>query len=90
MPIRDFDAKDVNDNRLNIIMVSLFAILFVLICFCLPESEMEKSVKSGEKILTCEFSDGWRDVPSEKIVGYNDETGYWSFTNGYAKNCEVQ
>jgi len=78
------------NNQVNYILITFLTIFFILIVFCFPESEIEKSVKSGDKTLTCEFSDGWRDVPPEKIVGYNDETGYWSLTNGYAKNCEVQ
>lgn len=42
-------------------------------------------VKSGEKILVCEFKDGTREVNPSKIKNYSN--GTWHFTNGHASNC---
>ena len=74
----------------NIIIV-IFVLIFVMLVLpsVFVDNKIVKEVKTGEKTLTCEFSDGWRDVPKEKIIGLNDNNGYWEFTNGYARNCEA-
>ena len=52
--------------------------------------EIVKQVKSGDKTLYCLFSDGWREVPKEKVIDRETENGYWIFDNGYAKTCKVR
>ena len=77
-------------EKLSRNMLIGFPILLLVLMIFLPEPQIVQDVKSGDKVLTCEFSDGWRVIPKDKIVGLNDENGYWSFTNGFARNCEVQ
>lgn len=48
-----------------------------------------QKLQSGEYKLECMFSDGWKDIPKDKIVGIDDEKGYFLFTNGYARTCKV-
>jgi hypothetical protein len=40
--------------------------------------------------LVCEFRDGVRVVPKDKIVAYDDERDVWAFTNGSAHNCWIE
>ena len=51
------------------------------------EAAMISKVKSGELILTCLFSNGWRVVPAEQVTGF--EHGYWKFDNGAASSCTL-
>ena len=74
--------------ELFIVIIGAIGIFMVLVLLSQP-TQIENDVKNGTKTLSCEFSDGWRDVPKEKIMGLNDETGYWYFTNGSARNCEI-
>lgn len=46
--------------------------------------------KTGQLVLECQMKDGWEVIDPDKIKGFDDETGYFYFTNGYAKNCEVE
>ena len=39
--------------------------------------------------LVCQFKDGVRIVPKNKIVAYIDDKDTWSFTDGWAKNCSI-
>ena len=40
--------------------------------------------------LVCDFSDGYREVPKSKIIALDDESGYWVFSNGSAKDCTIE
>ena len=53
-------------------------------------SKVEKDVKSGKAILYCQFKDGYRAVDPKKVVSFDDESGCWAFTNGWACNCDVE
>jgi len=81
--------SQINFKKVSYYVVSIM-VLFSLIAILSKPSQIEIDVKSGTKTLTCEFADGWREIEPEKVVGFNDENGYWTFTNGYAKNCEVR
>ena len=39
--------------------------------------------------LICQFEDGVRIVPKNKIVAYIDDENTWSFTDGWASNCSI-
>jgi hypothetical protein len=39
--------------------------------------------------LTCYIDNEYKVIDPDKIVDYNDEQCYWIFTNGSAKNCEL-
>ncbi len=39
--------------------------------------------------LVCQFKDGTRIVPKNKIVAYDGEKDVWGFTNGWASNCSI-
>jgi len=68
--------------------IIVFALLFA-IGYILPENEAVSNVKSGNWELTCQFSDGWRTIPKDKVVDLDDVSGTWIFTNGSAKHCEI-
>ena len=53
------------------------------------EPQIVTDIKNGDKQLECLFGDGWRTIPKEKFVGINDVNGYYLFTNGSAKTCEI-
>ena len=72
------------------LILSISVILGILIIMNLYiEPQLLKDVKSGKYTLTCQFKDEWRDISKDMIVNYNEDSGYWEFKNGYAKNCEV-
>jgi len=45
--------------------------------------------KNGELTLQCNINGTLKTIDPEKIQGFDDETGYFYFSNGYAKNCIV-
>jgi hypothetical protein len=55
------------------------------------EPQIVTDIKNGDKQLECNFNDGWRLVDGSKVVGIDDNSNRWIFTNGSvaAKNCEV-
>ena len=69
-------------------LIVLSLLLVVATILASQEPQIIKDLKSGKKTLECQFQDGWREVPANKIVGINDD-GSWAFTNGYAHNCEI-
>jgi outer membrane lipoprotein-sorting protein len=72
------------------LFLSLLAVaLVVLSVQAFSEPKIVTELKNGTKTLECEFTDGWRVVPSEKIVGLDDVSGRFIFTNGSAKTCEI-
>lgn len=52
--------------------------------------QINKDVKSGRAILSCQFKDGWREVPADRFVKLHTDPQFWEFTNGYAQNCELE
>jgi len=48
-----------------------------------------KDVKTGKATLSCQIGDDYKIIDPKKVTGFDDETGYWTFTNGYAKNCDL-
>lgn len=52
-------------------------------------TETEKKVMSGEWSLYCQLNSGYTQIDKEKITGFNEISGEWNFTNGYAKNCDI-
>ena len=73
-------------NLKNILTTIL---LLGAIAILAQEPQVVTDLKEGKKTLECQFDDGWRTVPKDKIVGLDDEHGGWIFTNGYARNCEI-
>ncbi len=74
----------------------LFSTVLVIVFIALSVSAFQEpqivtDVKSGSKTLECEFHDGWRVVPQDKIVGLDDMSNRWIFTNGSVagKNCDT-
>lgn len=72
-------------------MKTILGIMIVVIIglSVFSEPKIVTELQSGEKSLECLFTDGWKDVPKEKIVGFDDVNGRWLFTNGSATNCEI-
>ena len=61
-------------------------VLLTIAVYILHITSITSEVKSGKKILICNC----KVVSPAKIVGFNDNTGYWTFTNGYARNCIIR
>ncbi len=51
------------------------------------EARTLDAVQSGAAQLQCQFSSGWQVVPTDKVIGFSENT--WEFKNGYASNCQV-
>jgi len=72
-------------------MKKIIYFLFIVAAFFYINYKLNpiNKIKSGKYELLCEFKDGERIVPENKIVSYIDEEDCWSFTNGYACNCKL-
>jgi hypothetical protein len=60
-----------NSKQRGLIIISFVVIIQIILLIVITKT-IEIEVKSGNKTLSYEFSDGWRIVPKEKIVGLND------------------
>ena len=76
---------------------TLLKLLFVLVCLTavlwfLDQDirQISKDVKSGRAVLSCQFNDGWREVPAHRFVRLHTDPTLWEFTNGHAQNCELK
>lgn len=84
------------NEQMKIILTSMaaFVVIVLLGNFTLSRLDLTegvvKDVKAGNKTLYCLFSDGWREVPKERVIDREAENGYWIFDNGYAKTCKVR
>jgi len=80
-----------NAENASLIVGSSFVTLFLVWVYLIMFSEpkMVTDVKEGRSTLMCQMKDGWREIDSTKVVAL-DNSGYWIFTNGYAKNCTVK
>ena len=84
------------NEQMKIILTSMaaFVVIVLLGNFTLGRLDLTegvvKDVKAGNKTLYCLFSDGWREVPKEKVIDRDPENGYWISDNGYAKTCKVR
>jgi hypothetical protein len=84
------------NEQMKVILTSMAFLLVIVFLGSYSLSKLDlteeivKQVKSGDKTLYCLFSDGWREVPKEKVIDREAENGYWIFDNGYAKTCKVR
>jgi len=63
---------------------------FLLLFSSLESTPSEESlVKSGQVKLICSMKDGYKVINPDKVIN-KDSSGYWNFTNGYAKNCYLE
>jgi len=77
-------------RNVDILVIGLITFLIVLVFIENTNiNYMEKKVRSNKYELECFMKDGWRVIDKDKIVGFDEGTGYWQFTNGYASNCIV-
>ena len=67
-------------------VTAALAALFVL----RATSPYHKLMGNAHLHLVCDFPDGYREVPKNKIVALDDESGYWVFSDGSAKNCTIE
>jgi hypothetical protein len=77
------------NKKLEKIIIAFSVVSIVLfVKVLISEPAVVTDVKSGKAVLTCQMSDGWVEIDKSKVVSL-DSSGYWIFTNGYAKNCSV-
>ena len=80
--------EDCIDCRNYLMIFGIILGVFVLLmASSMVEHKHFKKVKTGEYTLTCQFNDGVRNVPPERILYRSGEV--WHFDNGAAKNCSV-
>jgi len=75
-------------------MKKLFLILTIILAgmvYVLNITDPVNKIKGNKNLeLICEFKDGYRTVPKDKIFAYDGEQDMWVFTNGYAHNCSIE
>ena len=76
-------------NKLLITIGSLLFVSLAYAAFSTPQIVLD--IQSNKKTLECEFTDGWRIVPADKLIGLDDMNNRWLFSNGSAamRNCEI-
>ena len=78
---------------LILLIAGIFIVLSILMLASLFLSDNDETLPlADDEILICHIKsiDGYRVIDRNKIVEYDPDTGYWIFTNGYAKNCYIE
>jgi len=75
-------------RALSVVLVVAFIVLSLS---AFSEPQIVTDIKNGDKQLECNFHNGWRTVDSSKIIGIDDISNRWIFSNGSVamKNCEI-
>jgi len=73
----------------NILIIIIIGGCIATISAIMQSTSIASGVQNGSKILTCDINNQYKVIPPSKVVGFNDSTGYWIFTNGYARQCVV-
>ena len=74
----------------NIIIGILISFAFLLASYSsTKQSQVFVDVITGESELVCFIDNEYKTINTNKIKSFDESTGYWTFENGYAKNCEV-
>lgn len=68
--------------------VLLVAALAIMWATSVNDRKTLELATSGKAVLYCLMSDGWRQIPADKIKAFDGER--WVFTNGSARQCEVK
>ena len=77
-----------NDDKISDAFIMILFLLFVVVMLnCTLSNETLYNVKSGKKTLLCFLHDGVSEIDKDLVTDFDESTGYWIFTNGYAKNC---
>ena len=76
-------------KKLMIIAAAVTAVLAAIIILR-ATSPYYKLMGNPHLHLVCDFPDGYREVPKSKIIALDDESGYWVFSDGSAKNCSIE
>ena len=78
-------------RKQTVVLLGLFLGVSIATLTAFQTHQVVTDVQNGSKTLECEFTDGWRTVPADKVVGIDDVHNRWLFTNGSvaARNCEV-
>ena len=76
-------------RKQTVVLIGAFLGLTLVTLTAFQTPQVVTDVQNGTKTLECEFTDGWRTVPAEKVVGIDDVSNRWLFTNGSASHCEV-
>lgn len=70
---------------MSIVTIAILLVLWLVVDVAHTESSIFDSVKTGEKILTCELQSGTAVINPEMIHKYS--SGVWYFYNGSASSC---
>jgi len=72
--------------------LSLAAIIvMVLLLVYYKKFNNVDELKSNDNLeLVCLFKNGYRKVPKNKIITFDDSNNVWIFTNGYARSCRIE
>ena len=71
--------------------ILIMVIMLLLVCIGIHVTDPVYQIKHDPNAeLVCDFEDGERVVPKDKISGYIEEEDTWVFTNGYARNCRIE
>ena len=78
------------EQKMTIMKIISGAIVLGSLTYFYNLTDLATKIKNDpHKYLICEMQDGEREIDKDKIVSFDDISGYWTFTNGYAKNCKV-
>lgn len=73
----------------SIVIGLLVAVVVGMISLYYMDSSLLKMVKSGEVSLQCHIGEGYKKIDPSKVVDFYPDQGYWEFTNGGSKSCQV-
>ena len=78
-------------RKQTVVLIGAFLGLSIASLTAFQTPQVVLDVQNGTKTLECEFTDGFRAVDGSKVVGIDDVSNRWIFTNGSVatRNCTV-
>lgn len=76
-------------NAKTLWAVVVLVVVIILAWLSNQDSQLVSEVKSGEVSLQCHLDSGYVRIDPAMVVDFYADQGYWKFTNGGSKSCQV-
>ena len=80
---------NLHDKAKYILYILYIFIFLSLLNIYVSNDKYNMFMNNDNLYLECYIQYEYVEVNKSKIISFDDTTNYWTFTNGYAKNCKI-
>jgi len=70
--------------------LTILIVLALIVVYCKKFNIVNELKNDNNLELFCLFKNGYRKIPKNKILTFDDSNNVWIFTNGYARSCRIE